>query len=602
MKYLLICFAVFTAYAQTPDYWVTDSASGSGDGSQGNPWTLQQAFDTAIAGDDVAVQAGTYPGSYTQSNNGTVNDSIRFIGYVSSFGDITSSQQTTQRTEFGSGPISFDHTLWTEQQRLEVKARLDAGDYRPNSNTNFSNYVSTITTEKDAFVADPAVSRYLSISTGTPIPAWGYEYTGDPAQVLSEEPKPGDNTGIDYIFKAAVWAWAYEDVSIANQIANEILWHASNANYDFGNTAKFLRTRTIDVNPYFVQAAWIEKYHTIWHEVVKQLESTLTAGEITTIDNWFADAADWLYNAAGVHLDLYMGNDWENLNVAESVGIEFLDSTPLENSGGTPYSEWAVSAWQESMNNRVFDAVSYVHAYGIEHNNSTYRQFGTAFFKLNMQYMVYLNGIMAEIKRTTDAAPNLGVQYIHICITGLVMIAHAEQAAWYNGKIQANGWTRENLYTYSTTAGHENGVSYNGHGPYLGGSTTDGVTQKNLLMVLQGITKFFRSPANGGFNPPFYRNSVLIDATTSKFPVPYQMANAFYNNQTVFEHSVMDASAGLPSGTMDLQGTFGVEVGSWGKLFGGPVMWAEMENIMFGAAPPPPGPAQSSRAILRRRF
>lgn len=73
---------------------VTTGASGSGDGSAGSPWTLAQAMTSAVAGDIVGVEAGTYIGAsvtydgsnsregnaaFQPANSGTLANPIVFI-------------------------------------------------------------------------------------------------------------------------------------------------------------------------------------------------------------------------------------------------------------------------------------------------------------------------------------------------------------------------------------------------------------------------------------------------------------------------------------------------------------------------------------------
>lgn len=67
----------------TFDFYVSSTASGLGDGSQGNPWTIQQAFANVVAGDTVFMQKGQYniaSGTITISNSGTYNNPIVFYG------------------------------------------------------------------------------------------------------------------------------------------------------------------------------------------------------------------------------------------------------------------------------------------------------------------------------------------------------------------------------------------------------------------------------------------------------------------------------------------------------------------------------------------
>ena len=72
--------------------YVTTSASGGGNGlSEGNAWTLTQAFDNAEQGQTIWIKAGNY-GSITKtiSKKGQMNSPIKFIGYKSVIGDIKS--------------------------------------------------------------------------------------------------------------------------------------------------------------------------------------------------------------------------------------------------------------------------------------------------------------------------------------------------------------------------------------------------------------------------------------------------------------------------------------------------------------------------------
>ncbi len=72
--------------------YVTTSASGGGNGdSEGTAWTLTEAFSNATSGTTVWIKAGNYGVvANLDSNNGTVTDPIKFIGYKTTIGDITS--------------------------------------------------------------------------------------------------------------------------------------------------------------------------------------------------------------------------------------------------------------------------------------------------------------------------------------------------------------------------------------------------------------------------------------------------------------------------------------------------------------------------------
>ncbi|MCB9849128.1 MAG: right-handed parallel beta-helix repeat-containing protein [Phycisphaerales bacterium] len=69
--------------------YVTNSASGGGDGSVGDPWTLDEAAANASAGDRVNVLTGTYIRSATlePANDGTRDGPVVWRGYTTTPGD-----------------------------------------------------------------------------------------------------------------------------------------------------------------------------------------------------------------------------------------------------------------------------------------------------------------------------------------------------------------------------------------------------------------------------------------------------------------------------------------------------------------------------------
>ncbi|MCG7904619.1 MAG: right-handed parallel beta-helix repeat-containing protein [Candidatus Thiodiazotropha weberae] len=72
----------------TATHYVTASATGSGDGSQGSPWTIDQALANAVAGNQIQVGPGVYQKATTAdkwtiafapTNNGTSGNEIVFF-------------------------------------------------------------------------------------------------------------------------------------------------------------------------------------------------------------------------------------------------------------------------------------------------------------------------------------------------------------------------------------------------------------------------------------------------------------------------------------------------------------------------------------------
>jgi hypothetical protein len=79
------------------DYYVTTTGKASNDGlTEATAWSIQHAFDRAIAGDVVYVKAGNYGNiNLIADNSGTPNKLIKFIGYTNTPGDVSSENSST---------------------------------------------------------------------------------------------------------------------------------------------------------------------------------------------------------------------------------------------------------------------------------------------------------------------------------------------------------------------------------------------------------------------------------------------------------------------------------------------------------------------------
>ncbi|VAW13085.1 hypothetical protein MNBD_BACTEROID03-1252 [hydrothermal vent metagenome] len=78
-------------------YFVTTSGKASNDGlSEATAWSIEYAFDRAIAGDIVYIKAGDYGSKeLVADNSGTADKPIKFIGYTNTPGDLVSNEGST---------------------------------------------------------------------------------------------------------------------------------------------------------------------------------------------------------------------------------------------------------------------------------------------------------------------------------------------------------------------------------------------------------------------------------------------------------------------------------------------------------------------------
>ena len=79
------------------DYYVTTKGTVYNDGrTEATAWSIERAFQTAKAGDVVAIKAGNYGNrSLVVGNAGTKDNPIRFIGYTDTPGDLVSDKAST---------------------------------------------------------------------------------------------------------------------------------------------------------------------------------------------------------------------------------------------------------------------------------------------------------------------------------------------------------------------------------------------------------------------------------------------------------------------------------------------------------------------------
>ncbi len=467
----------------------------------------------------------------------------------------------------------------TESQRLELQYRIANGWTDPDG--DFINTITRMVVEKDAFVANPASTRFTNTDNNIPY-RYGDELPNQQAE-FDHAPTPDNVAGILYPFSASDWGWAMGDVSIANLLFTELLWHARETNLDFGNQSKWPRNRYADRFPYVLIAGYVHKWEWSWYDYIKQLQTIGTAGEVSEIETWFSDAAAWAYALNDTNMTLLMGPDWENENFSLSVGWGNSKATVLEDVNGNDHTEFATSDGADAIsNNRIWSGRGLFHAHGLATGNETYRRAAVNTVKFSLKYSTFPNSIGMEINRTLPAPnQNLGLSYLMEVLNGMFWIAWQEETAWENGVITSNGLVREQLFDYSTTDGLLSGQTYFGR-VFAGGSTTDGTTEKSILSFGLAINNFYKSAANGGWPTPYYSFGSAITGADKKFPSVFGAINTYYNNQEMYDHSIMSDAAGLPSGGMSDAG-FG-----YGQLRGvfssinGPYSFIQMEGKVFG--------------------
>jgi hypothetical protein len=135
---VIILSLVYSVEAAT--YYVSPTATGSGNGSQSSPFTLQQAISISAPGDIFYMSIGEYSFSsdINFSKDGTASNPIRWIGSISSndyaalSSNGTNSTVLRNVTNSANGPISMggDYNIFDKiifQQDYEAKQLLSVG-------------------------------------------------------------------------------------------------------------------------------------------------------------------------------------------------------------------------------------------------------------------------------------------------------------------------------------------------------------------------------------------------------------------------------------------------------------------------------------------
>lgn len=117
-------------------YYVTTSGSPSNDGlSEATAWSIEYAFETAVAGDVVYIKAGDYGNKQlVVDNSGNTNNPIKFIGYTNSPGDLVSHQGST---------FNYGESLNAAKMPLIRGANSGTGIFVPENNIEIENFQIT---------------------------------------------------------------------------------------------------------------------------------------------------------------------------------------------------------------------------------------------------------------------------------------------------------------------------------------------------------------------------------------------------------------------------------------------------------------------------
>jgi len=242
-----------------------------------------------------------------------------------------------------------------------------------------------------------------------------------------------------------------------------------------------------------------------------------------------------------------------------------------------------MSLGQDSYNNRNWDVVGYIHSWAVENNDLEKAIFARQFFKSWITFASFSDGTLAEMWRNIDRDPTLGVFYGWISVGAAVQMAHEDAVT--------NLFPNDRLYEFKTTDGILNGSTNLTNEAYLGSSTTDSITEKNLLGILNAQSNYLRSTSDGGWNDSrFFKldDTTLVPLSTINLRQPstaVAIANLYYKSQDLKDFYLYNTNVGYPEKTAISEGYlagtgFNEDAGPWGNMIMGAI-WLEMEDYFF---------------------
>jgi len=465
--------------------------------------------------------------------------------------------------------LAQGQSVYTSSARLQLQLRFDNGYV---TGSGFSDDITRAINGKDSFLAAPSTGR----------PTYGDTF--------------GINSSRQIIHYAALFAYAYNDVTVANAVMSEFLAtvNANDMSDPFWATAPNFG---IDWD-LWLQSASMKKMKKSY-ELLKDLQTTLNASELTQIETFINDYAAHAQVWIDAYYDVYWGAGWETNGISSFLGENLYSPTdvsntsfPIEDVNGDPVLEYTVAGAQNNFNNRIASTVSFLHSWSIYESNSTYENLTREWFKNCIRYALWPDGTFFELQRNKNTfnINALGVLYSFSTLSEMVQMAHFDA--------MAQNYPNDKLYDFETTEGLVNGSTNITTNPYLGGSTTDGTTLKSLKTFILGQAKYY----NGGWSPQRYYGGSPLDMTgTSErdYSIPQAVANLYYKDQDIEDFYKYNSAAGYPTKDSYLDGSYEGSDGVMGTFLLG-ASWFELENTFF--QPTVEKYPAKAKTELQRRF
>jgi len=368
-------------------------------------------------------------------------------------------------------------------------------------------------------------------------------YSGDNG-ISTEDPFPAswqaDGRGPTYshrnIHAAAMKAYATDDATLAGYVFDALLARARDDELDFSNggsereagkpsrsnptygTAErypFGRQETfravIGQNPYFMLSEKMEGYLIAFlrvYDLIKNTSNYINNGDEVTY--WFEDYYRFVKNSADIHFDYWLGSNWRAFSQDwDRPTNVFSDNVAYDGPSSVLYTTSSAAA--QGFTNRSTASIAYISSFSKAFPTSTTATDGNDFaydaFRGWLAIAIFPDGTGHEHYRW-DANPD----YLYVQYFNWMLIAHTNEVAVEKGYLASS--EDDKYYGYSSSMGTDElfvGATFS--------STSGG--PKTLRVALDGLAKYHRNGANGGYSSVRYRdNSSLYVTSTNQTVLP----------------------------------------------------------------------------------
>lgn len=470
--------------------------------------------------------------------------------------------------------------LFTDIQKSKLQAGFNnIGGTFPDNTTGYHDDFAEMNARAEDFRSDMSTTgidrgAFINFHTGRNLLP---RYSGDGGIASTEDPFPAswntDGRGPLYshrnIHAAALKAYATDDITLAGYVFDALLSRAqddeldpsnggsrreagkparNNPTYGTNERFPFERQETfracIKNNPYFMYSGKMEQYlisFLITYDLIKDTTNYINNGDIVTY--WFEDYYRFVKFSADINTSYWFGSNWRNFQqdwARPTLGNEVASYS----SPGNPLQTVSDAA-KQGIQNRTSKSYLYISTFGKAFPSSTIvgdaNDFTYDIYRAWLAVCIFPDGTGHEHYRW-DANPDyLYTQYINF-----LMMAHTNEVAVERGYLPIS--EQGKFYEYSSSMGTDELFD----GTYAFTSTSGG--PKNIRLVLDGLAKYHRNAANGGYSSVRYRESGSLYTTSHNQTVLASIYLAYdETDEEIQDWFSYNSSGGYVNG---LNGTF----------------------------------------------